>query len=138
MLRGRRTRLQIGALCVGKESMFETHGDELPDFAFGKAHADSVGIFPRKVGVEHGGIIGRKNNRNAVTHEPRERVIVDGGFGPLKLSGKRSSTDVADRADFQGNAPLGEKIHEIAVVERRDAMTDALGTEEFNRFADLV
>jgi hypothetical protein len=73
-----------------------------------------------------------------MTHKSRKRVIVDGGFGTLKLFGESASADVADGADFQRNAALGEKIHEIAVVERRDAMTDALCTEKFNRFADLV
>src|SRR3974390_2817483 len=55
----------------------------------------------------------------------------------LNLSRKGTGTQVADGADFQGDAAFRKQVHQCRIAKGRDAMTDALRSQQFYGFTDL-
>src|ERR1700681_3981888 len=59
-----------------------------------------------------------------------------GGFF-LQKPGQRSGTHIADRANFQWYAAIGEQIEQRRVVNGRDAVANAFHSKEFDSFTNL-
>jgi hypothetical protein len=109
----------------------------LREFGFRQSHAKSIGVFVVQRGVEHGGIVGGENDRNAMALELGEGMVTDRSIFAFELERQGSGADVACRAELQRDLAFGEQIHQSGVVDGGDAMADALDTEELDGFADF-
>src|SRR5579859_6846904 len=96
-----------------------------------------VAIFGGEVGVEHGGVVGGKSDRNAVAKELRKRMGFDGCVRLRELAREGSGQNVAAGAEFERDAAVGEEIHEGGIVDGGDTVADALDVEKLNGFADF-
>jgi len=119
------------------ERMGEAGPEEGSEFGFGKSHAVGVSAFRGEVGVEHCGVIGRESDGDAVAEKLRKRVSFDCGGRLRELASESAGEDVAARAEFEGNAAVGEKIHQRPIVDGGDAVADPFDAEEFDGFADF-
>ena len=68
----------------------------------------ALGVLAGQVGTEHRRIVGGKHDGDPVTKERGERVIFNTGLRAAQLERKRSGADVALRANFKWNAPIGK------------------------------
>jgi len=125
----------------------EAHLGEVEEFGFGEAHACGVLVFVVKRGVKHGGIVGGEDDRDAVAEELRKRMFfnrwghraIDYGarVARLQVFEKGAGAEIALRADFEGNAAVGEEIHERGILGGGYAMADPFNVEKFDSFADF-
>ena len=109
---------------------------ELAEFGCGEAHLASDFVFAGEVGVEHGGVVGREDDRDAVAQQLRKWVVGEVGGIAVELTGEGAGSNVADGADFEGDTAIGEQVHESGVMNGGDAVADALDAEYFDGFAD--
>src|SRR6266481_8650814 len=86
--------------------------------------------------MKHGGVISRKNNRDAVAPESRQRMVRDSRLGETQLFPKRAGTDVALGANFQRDAAVDEQVHQRRILRGRNAVSDALDVQQLDSLAD--
>lgn len=86
--------------------MIEARLRELAQFGSGETHLVSGSVFGGQVGVEHGWIVCRKYNGNAMAQKVRERVVEQRG-GLIELPGQRTGSEIADRTNFQRDTTVG-------------------------------
>lgn len=65
-------------------------------------------------------------------------MLIEGGRSDLQLARQGAGAEIADRAYLEGNAASGKQVHQGVIVNRGDAVADALNTQEFDGFADLL
>ncbi len=58
--------------------------------------------------------------------------------GLIHLECQRPGSKVADRANLHRDAAFCHKFHQRGIVNCRDAMSDALGAQQFDRFTDFL
>lgn len=85
--------------------------DEGSEFRFGQAHAVGVAVFGDEVRMEHGGVVGGKNDRNSVAEEFGEGMGLDGHVLLGELARESAGQDVAGGAEFEGDAAVGKEVH---------------------------
>src|SRR5260221_13041329 len=73
-----------------------------------------------------------------MAQELRKRVRFDRGGGLRELASKGASEDVATWAEFEGDATVGEEVHQGGVVNGGNAGADTLEAEEFDGFANFL
>jgi hypothetical protein len=56
----------------------EARSDKAEEFGFGKAHAVGVGVFVKQARVEHGRVVGGKDDGDAVAEQPWKRMVGEG------------------------------------------------------------
>ena len=132
-----RTNWRRGGSSFAGEGVIETHLGEAGEFGFGQTHAAGVFVFVEECRVEHRGIVGGEDDWDAVAEELWKRMMLDLGVFAAQLTRQGTGTDVALRADFEGNAAVGEQVHERGVVDGGDAVADPFGPEQFDGFTDF-
>ena len=129
---------------------------ELAELGGREAHGGSGFVFGTERGVEHGGVVGGKDDGDTVAEKSWERMLLNGDFRwfgdsagrslelprdrarrELNLTGERAGFEIADRADFEDDAAVGKEVHEGGIVDGGDAMANALDAKEFNGFANF-
>ena len=91
--------------------------------------ADAL-VFLEQSGVEHRRVVAAEDNRHAGSEQPGER-----------MRGKRrynSGSDVAGRADLQGDPLLTQAVEQGRVAGCGDAVADSFGSELVYGCPDLV
>jgi hypothetical protein len=118
------------------EGVIEARLRELAQFGSGETHLVSGGIFGGQVGVEHGWIVCRKHNGNAMAQKLRERVVEQRG-ALIELPGQRAGSEIADRTNFQRDTTVREQVHERSIMDGGDAVADTFDGENLDGFADF-
>ena len=66
----------------------------------------------------------------------RKRVVLERYPVAIQLACERAGTDIADGADFEGDAAIGEQVHERRILDSSDTVANALDAKNFDGFAD--
>ena len=124
----------LGQLCLflwRDKSGFYSIAQHLIDAAF--LHTDFFdcgGIFIRKRGIAHARIVGVERDAHL--------QIVQVGKRMLRQGGNRAGVDVARRADFQRDLPIVKHPYNVGILDRADAVPDALCIQILHGGVDAV
>ena len=129
---------RLAGLCGGLECVLEAHRADLFQLVFLQAHPRSVGIFAAQRGSEQRRVVGRKDNRYPLAEEFRQRMILDSHVIAPQLANQSACSDIALRANFERNSPVGEQIHQSRILDRRNSVSNAFHAEQFDGFADFL
>src|ERR1700674_3562768 len=132
----RRESWLVPLVCVRKRGL-QAHLDEPSQLFLPEPHSCRALVLRPEGRVEHGRIIGGEHDGYPMPQECWEWMIFESYLFAPKLPGERARFQVASGADFQWNLPLCKQIHQRRVVDRRDAMSGAFGTQYLDGFPDF-